>query len=43
MSKQCPRCGHGMTCGAPHVPGPVVQWECGNCGKVVIESREPQE
>lgn len=41
--KQCPRCGASMTMGAPHVDGPVIQWECHECGKIVIESLEPQQ
>lgn len=35
--KNCPRCGADMTRGAPHVDGPVVQWECRSCGKIVVE------
>lgn len=43
MDKTCPRCGSRMTMGAPHVDGPVVQWECHGCGKVVIEHANPSE
>lgn len=40
MKKECPRCGSSMRQGAPHVDGPCVQWECYNCGKIIVDAAD---
>ncbi len=33
--KKCPNCGGWMSCGAPHDPSYIYQWECHHCGYII--------